>query len=77
MKVRELVEKLLNEDQDAEVFVASDEEGNSINPLWSAVASQYLDTGSEIDLIHPADIEAGEYDEDDIADFGSGVVLWP
>lgn len=78
MTVKELIELLIAEDQDAEVYVSSDEEGNTIKPVQEPIGAHpamncVYQTG-EIDIVDPDDVAAGEWDDDDIFNV---IVIYP
>ena len=82
MKVRELREKLAKEDQDREVILQLDAEGNSYSPLSSWWTGSYKtkstwrgEAGVEGPLL-PSDKEAG-YSEEDIVDGVPALILVP
>ena len=68
MTVKELMALLQEMDPDLEVFVASDEEGNSFKPLYSCSESKFMRYGREIEIIHPDDVTGAEKD---------CVTVWP
>jgi hypothetical protein len=73
MKVFELIQGLAALDRDLEIIVATDEEGNSFNPLHEVVLSKcYTDKWGSTEPVHPDDVPS--YDEDDLH---SCVVIWP
>lgn len=74
MKVKEAVEFLLSADPDAELFISSDEEGNSYRPAHLSANETMCDQGEWV-ACHPEDIENGEYSgwEDDMI---PAVVFW-
>jgi hypothetical protein len=66
MTVRELIELLKTEDQDALVCISSDEEGNTIRPVTEPLGESLGMKGdwrNEIELIHPDDEDEFEDDE--------------
>lgn len=76
MKVRELIEKLRKLNQDHEVFMDSDSEGNSTRRLADVEEFMFLIEDDEISNVHPDDFVNGHYD-DVAADVQSAVVLFP
>lgn len=69
MKVRELRNLLFEiEDQEAEVLISRDAEGNRMNVIYDVTESLYDD-----EEIYSPD----EIDPDEIDDFRPVVVLWP
>lgn len=72
MKKSELIELLLAIDDDPDVFVSTDEEGNGFSSLCAVEDSMIYQEGYEINVVHPDDI-AG-YDEDELE---RAIVLWP
>lgn len=73
MKVSELRKRLSTFDDDLEIIVATDEEGNSFNPLHDVEVSQsYTDKWGSIEPVHPDD--EASYNEGDLQPC---VVIWP
>lgn len=63
---------------DTEIYMSRDQEGNGYNPLTDADPSIMNDQDKyEVQMVHPQDIEDGEYDEEQIAEFRNVIVLWP
>jgi hypothetical protein len=79
MKVRELIEKLQQEDPERLVIVSSDEEGNSMNPLQEIATAAYSKEDREIGLetLTDEDKEQGYGEEDVIEDGIPALVLYP
>lgn len=75
MKVSEALELLKEADPDAEVFVSSDEEGNSYRKANFSFPETAIHQDGEWVMACDEDIEAGEYEgwEDD---FQPAVVVW-
>lgn len=75
MNVREAIEILQNADPDTEVFVSSDEEGNSYRHAEISLGQTLCDQYGELVSCHPKDIEDGEYEgwEDQMM---PAVVFW-
>lgn len=75
MKVSEAIAVLKEADQDAEVFVSSDEEGNSYRKANFSFPETAIDQDGEWVMACEEDIEAGEYEgwEDEMI---SAVVIW-
>jgi len=78
MNVGELITMLEGVDPEREVFVSSDEEGNSYRPANISVDDIMCDQGgkySEWVSVHPDDLRDGEYEgwEDKMVD---AVVVW-
>jgi hypothetical protein len=55
MKVRELIERLYNEDQNAEVLIATDAEGNGHSIFRGFDTCAYREVRGEIELFEPDD----------------------
>jgi hypothetical protein len=69
VKVKELIERLHQFDGDLPVILASDEEGNNFDDLYSVEMSAHVKhPWGGIDVIHPDDI---------VGDEPLAVVLWP
>lgn len=69
----ELIARLNEIEGDPEVFISSDEEGNSYRRLYAADEDKYVEDGREINFVHPDDV--AEYEEDgDILPVG--IVVW-
>jgi hypothetical protein len=78
MKVKELIKKLQELDQDR-IVVSSDEEGNHFSPLDSNLCEgNYYDEDREfgLDKLTKEDIEAG-FSEEDIVNGKKAVCLYP
>lgn len=75
MKVSEAIALLKEADQDAELFVSSDEEGNSFRKANISFPETAIDQDGEWVMAAEEDIDAGEYEgwEDEMI---SGVVVW-
>lgn len=68
MKVRELVKDLLELDQDFDVIIAKDTEGNGYSPMSSPIT-----TGRYT----PETTWAGEFEDSDTAMSINAICLWP
>ena len=75
MKVHEAIELLQDADPEAEVFVSSDEEGNSYRKANFSFPETAIDQDGEWVMADTIDIENGEYEgwEDDMI---PAVVVW-
>ena len=75
MKVSEVLELLKDADPEAEVFVSSDEEGNSYRKADFSFPETALDQYGEWVMADAQDIEDGEYEgwEDEMI---AAVVVW-
>lgn len=75
MKVSEAIEILKEADPEAEVFISSDEEGNSYRRANISLDETMCDQDGEWVSVHPDDLEAGEYEgwEDQME---KAVVVW-
>lgn len=75
MKVSEAIKILQEADQDAEVYVSSDEEGNSYRRANISVDETMCDQDGDLVSVHPDDLAAGEYEgwEDKMI---AAVVVW-
>lgn len=75
MKVSEAIALLKEADQDAEVFVSSDEEGNSYRKANFSFPETAIDQDGEWVMADEVDIENGEYEgwEDEMI---PAVVVW-
>lgn len=75
MKVSEAIALLKEADPDAEVFVSSDEEGNSYRKAGISFPETAIYQDGEWLMGHPEDIESGEYEgwEDQMQ---AAVVVW-
>ncbi len=65
MKVKQLIKKLLKCDQNADVILSSDAEGNSYTLLSEVDGSnfpKYAELDSHIEFFDKDDLEAGEQD---------------
>lgn len=79
MKVKDLIEELQKLDQEAEVILSADGEGNGFAYLDGIEVSRYT-TRHGLEVLHPSDYlelleelkEGGEEDDTLL-----GVVLWP
>lgn len=74
MKVKELKSAIKDLDDNLEVYVALDEEGNGFNNLYSVDVENVYDNSytGDIEVVHKDDLE--DYDPEYLKD---GVVLWP
>ncbi len=81
MKVKELIELLKKEDQEREVIMSKDGEGNNFSP-FADISKQTYEPDSTwsgeigLDELTPYLIEQGFTDEDPIYD-EKVIVLWP
>lgn len=73
MKVYEAIALLKEADPEAEVFVSSDEEGNSYRKANFSFPETAIDQDGEWVMACDEDIEAGEYWEGDMI---AAVVVW-
>lgn len=75
MKVHEVLEILKDIDPNRDVFVSSDEEGNSYRPASLDDDVIMCDQDGEWVSVHPQDLADGEYEgwEDDMV---KGVLFW-
>lgn len=75
MKVSEAIEILKEADPEAEVFISSDEEGNSYRRANISLDETMCDQDGEWVSVHPDDLEAGKYEgwEDQME---KAVVVW-
>ena len=75
MKVSEAIALLKEADQDAEVFVSSDQEGNSYRKANFSFPETAIDQDGEWVMADEVDIENGEYEgwEDEMI---PAVVVW-
>lgn len=75
MKVFEALELLKDADPEAEIFVSSDEEGNSYRKANFSFPETAIDQDGEWVMACDEDIEAGEYEgwEDEMQ---PAVVVW-
>lgn len=75
MKVRELYDLIGEMDPEAEIFVSSDEEGNSYRRANFSYPETAIDQDGEWVMADEEDIEAGEYEgwEDEMI---PAVVVW-
>lgn len=75
MKIKEAIEILKEADPEAELFVSSDQEGNSYRFAYISLDETMCDQDGEIVGVHPDDLAAGEYEgwEDNMF---SAVVVW-
>jgi hypothetical protein len=69
MKVKDLIELLEKEDQNVDVIMASDSEGNGFNPLSCVETSLCEDADGFIELVNEEDVED--------RDVKPCVCLWP
>lgn len=78
LKVKEVVELLLAENQEAYLFLSSDGEGNRYAPVTRDFANLAFDEDGEFGLaeLTDGDIAAG-YSEDDIVVGSPAVILFP
>lgn len=79
MKVKELIEWLQTEDQEAEVVMSSDPEGNSFSPLFDISNNARYDRDcGEVGLktLTP-ELEKSGHTEEDIGYGVDCIVLWP
>lgn len=81
MKVRELIEILQQADQDIDVVLSRDAEGNGFNLLIDVDTERTIDNHNEIHLraLTQYHIDNG-YTDEDLDQTGTGrpcVVLWP
>lgn len=75
MTVREAIEKLLQAAPDAELYLASDEEGNSYRRAHISLNETMCDQDGDIVSVHPYDLAAGEYVGWEDSMFAA-VVIW-
>jgi hypothetical protein len=75
MKVSEAIALLKEADQDAELFVSSDEEGNSYRRANISFPETMCDQDGEFVSVHPDDLAAGEYEGWEDTMFPA-VVVW-
>lgn len=75
MNVKQAIEILQGANPEDEVFVSSDEEGNSYRLASISINETMCDQDGEIISIHPQDLADGEYEgwEDQMV---SAVVVW-
>lgn len=75
MKVSEAIALLKEADQDAELFVSSDQEGNEYRKANFSFPETAIDQDGEWVMACEEDIDAGEYEgwEDEMI---SAVVVW-
>ncbi len=81
MKVKELISKLKECEQEAEILCAQDEEGNDYRPL-DVIDDSWLYRRDKIkgvydDLLTPDDIEHMGYTSKEIEDYKPVVIMWP
>lgn len=74
MTIKELKSAIKDLDDNLEVYVARDEEGNGFNNLYSVDVENVYDNSytGDIEVVHKDDLE--DYDPGYVKD---GVVLWP
>lgn len=77
MTVKELIERLQQEDPHRIVVMATDGEGNGFGTLRDVEASMYRDGECGLEKLTPKLIKAGYSDEDVMKDGEKAVVLWP
>ena len=84
MKVRELIEMLREHDQEREVIMAKDAEGNGFSPFYEAATASYRadskwsgEIGLEPADLTPAQKKQGYSEEDALEDGVPALVLWP
>jgi hypothetical protein len=73
MKIRELIEMLQEFDQELEVIMSNDEEGNGYSPLSDVTEQTYVPDTSFSGDIYDIDSEEDYEGEDGVP----SVVLWP
>lgn len=69
MRVKELVEALRMENQESEVFLAIDAEGNGLKRIWG-ISGEHLD-------FDDTSIEFGDEEDDDYKKLPKCIVVWP
>ena len=89
MKVKELIEILLDQDTEREVVLSKDSEGNAYSPAYGEISTQYLYVpdspwGGELWSAEDDEHEDCDHDDDDedcIPEPPDGaipcIVLWP
>ena len=80
MKVSELIELLKKYDQDSEVIMSCDEEGNGFSPLSDISNQIYVPDSTYSGDIYQTELDDDIEEEEDIYDGDDGVkaiVLWP
>jgi hypothetical protein len=89
MTVKELIAELQKFDPEAVVIAAKDDEGNGYSPVEPSATQLlpevYTNTWADgskhrwlrFEPVHPQDVADGEYDDEDVARFVSGVCFWP
>lgn len=83
MKVKELIEKLKEHDQDRVVVMSKDGEGNEYSPLANMGTASYVaeSTWSGYIGLEPGDLDdeaiAQGYTEEDVKNGEPALVLWP
>jgi len=77
MKVKELIEQLLEADPEMEVFCQADAEGNGFRPCAGADPDGLIWNSSRYDWesICPEDYE--DLDEEDQENYKKSVIIWP
>jgi hypothetical protein len=78
MTVAELIEVLQGLDPDRKVILQKDAEGNGFSPFgdWYEALYRAESTWSG-EVLHPQDIEDGEYDDETLEAAEKVVVFWP
>lgn len=68
MKVKELREKLADLDENMDVFVQSDEEGNATRDLVTVELGYIREDYGTLTSVHPDDVDPQDF---------QAVILWP
>lgn len=72
MTIKELKDKISHLDDNLEVYIARDEEGNGFSSLYSVETEHIYNDDYDIEVIHEDNLE--DYGDDHVKE---GIVLWP